>query len=174
MASVPTLADLLSIGTEVDLGGKKVTLRPPNLLEQGKYQRWLEEQARQSVNRATYLSDDAVRQAQNDITRDIASGIYQWGGQVCVAALQQPDGVAKLVEIVCSLEQAEARKLVDDYLGQIVALIRAASDDDPKAIAQALKSLGLPPDFLGAKTKPASSKCSGARRSTKRKRKSKR
>jgi hypothetical protein len=167
-----SLADLLSVESEVELDGKTYKLRPPNLLEQGKFQRWLEQRARESIDRATYLDDSSRLRQQNLISTDIAAGEYEWGSMVCVKALQTPTGVAKLLEIILAIPAEESKKLVDEHLSRIVAVISAAVSDDPKAVRAALKTLGLPADFLTPRR--GSSSDSAGRRSTSRKKKSKR
>lgn len=175
-----SLADLLSVESEIELevekDGKKelktYKLGPPNILQQGKFQRWLEQRARESVDRANYLDEATRQQQQNLITNDVAAGEYDWGGPVCVKALQSQVGVAKLMEIILDVPGDEARRIVEQHLQRIVNVIQAAVSDDPKAVREALKALGLPADFLEPK-KPSSSASAG-RRSAKRKKKSSR
>lgn len=167
-----TIADLLSVDTELVIDGQTYKVHPPTLLEQGKFQRWLEQRARESVDRATYLDEAARDRGQNRVTTDVAAGLYEWGGEVALTALRSKDGVAKLIEIILGVPEPTARAFVDDHLKKIVAVLKVAADDDPKAVAQALKELGLPANFLG--TKPTSSSASGTRRSTKRGTKSRR
>lgn len=159
------MADLLGVGTELTLDGETYAVKAPTLLEQGRYQRWLEQRARESLDRATYLDDVARATAQNAVTRDIAAGEYEWGGDLCVKALRTEAGVVKLLEVVLGVPPETARRLYDTRLGQIMAVLKAASDDDPKVLGEALKTLGLPADFLTPKR--TSSSASGTRRSRK-------
>lgn len=161
-----TLADLLSIATNLECDGKQYPMRPPNQLEQGKFQRWLEQRAYEGIERRTYAEDSAKYAAINALTQDIAAGVYEWGGDVASKAVLSSSGAAKLVELICNVPASEAAKVIDTHIQRVVAIMTAASTDDPKALGEALKLLGLPADFLS----PASE----IRPSTKRKRKSKR
>lgn len=167
-----TYADMLSIATEIEHEGVTYALRPPTQLEQGKFQRWLEQEARESVERATYLSDEARAQATAQITRDIASGAYEWGGEISVKRLSTVSGVSKLIQLVCGVDKELADRLANARLAQVVELVRGAQARDPKAVEAALVRLGLPANFLRQSVKSSSG--SGTRRSGSRKRKSKR
>ncbi len=161
-----TFADLFSLAFTLTHAGKSYELRKPNQLEQGKYQRWLEDRAAAGVERRNYPNDAAREMAERVLQRDIAAGVYEWGGEVAAAAVLSPDGAAKLVEIVCDVRPHIAREIIDTHIKQVLAVLAAASTDDPKALALALKTLGLSSDNL--------SSGSAIPPSTKRKRKSRR
>ncbi len=178
-----TLADLLSIATDltcedVDKNGKPVldekgepvaktyAMRPPNQLEQGKFQRWLEQRAYEALDRRTYVNDEARAKAENALTRDISAGVYEWGGDVASLAVLSTSGAAKLLELICGVPPVEAIRVINTHATRVRNILTAASTDDPKALAEALKAVGLPSNFLSSD--------SATPRSTKRKRKSRR
>ncbi len=171
-----TLADLLSVPTEIEFEYegqvKKYPIGKPGQLVQGKYQRWLEQNAREGVDRATYLSDEGKERAERVVSRDIAAKVYCWGGEVCVLALQTPEGIQKYLELLLNIPPAEAAALVEFRLKVIAEIVRAMQAKDPKALGAALATLGLPADFL--RPRKNSSSASGTRRSGSQKRKSKR
>src|SRR4051794_13270063 len=116
---MPTLADLLSVETDLELDGKTYKVRPPTLLEQGRFQRWLEQRAREAIDRAVYKDEASRDRCHNLITQDVAAGVYEWGGELCVKALQTEAGVVRLLELVAGVPAAEAKRLVDSHLKKI-------------------------------------------------------
>lgn len=153
-----TIADLLNAPTEMELDGKVYKLRQPTLLEGALFQRWIEQRARESAGRAIDLPEEDRRQLLRDVNADIAAGLYCWEGPVCCQALQTPVGMAKLIAIVLAdqgCDEAAAKRLVDQKLRELVAILGA--DNDPKVVAVVLAKLGLPPDFLSrfSRTRPS-------------------
>jgi hypothetical protein len=177
-----TTADLLGVPHAIKVGDTEYSVRKPDLVTQGKFQRWLEQRARESVDRASYLDPDDRRAAQNAITREVAAGVYSWDGPVAIQAQQTPEGVAKILTLVTAdpdgrpMDAATAEAAVAQELQRFVDLLTAQADDDPKALAAALTAVGLPATFLTARPSPgpkkSGSSASKTRRSAKRKRKS--
>jgi hypothetical protein len=174
-------ADLLGVAHELDLDGVVYAVRKPDQLAQGKFQRWLESRARDAIDRAAV--DDAVKRAMHtDLNRDIAAGVYGYNGPVGAAAMQTPEGLAKLLTLVATapggepMAPAAAERCVERHMLRLAGMIAAAEADDPKALAAALRELGLPANFLGSSggSRPSGSSASKTRRSTKAKRKSRR
>lgn len=158
------LADLLNAPTEIELDGVVYKLRQPTLMEQMTYQRWLEQRARESASRAVDIPEDERRQLLRDVTADIAAGVYEWAGPVCVKALQTPGGLAKLIHIILADQkctEAISRRLVDKQLAEIIAVLMK-DDHQGKDLAPLLAKLGLPSAFLSrlSQTRP-SGKTSG-------------
>jgi hypothetical protein len=170
---MPTLADFFNAPTELplkDAAGNVVRtfkVRQPDQLEQGQYQRWLEQRAYDGIERRTY--QDPTQQAADRaaLNRDIAAGLFEYGGPVCCQALGTPGGIAKLLTIICAdqgLSPDDAATLVDQQVREIAAVLWERGNDDPKALAAILKRLGLPKNYF--------SNSSSTRRSTGRSRKS--
>jgi len=148
-----TLADLLNAPTEMEFEGVTYRLREPTLLEEGEFQRWLESRAREAAGRATDLPDEDRRNLLRDVTADIASGRYAFGGEECLRALRTEVGWAKLVAIVLrdqGVSDQLAARMVNRRLREIVAVMRAEGESYPKALAEVLSRLGLPADFLSS------------------------
>lgn len=153
------LADLLNVPTEIELDGAIWKLRQPTLMDQMVYQRWLEQRARESASRAVDIPEDERRQLLRDVTADIASGLYDFGGSVCCKSLQTQTGLAKLISIILADQkctEAIARRLVEKQLGEIIAVLMR-DDHDPKDLAPLLVKLGLPQHFLSkfSQTRPS-------------------
>lgn len=163
-----TIEDLLSIPSTLKHKGKSYEIRPPTLIEQGKFSRWLIQNARDAIE-VGYTSSEAKEKADNRLNRDIAGKVYAWEGEVCAEALQHREGLLKFLEII-GIPGAIAAEIIETRLRAIVQLIRGAQADDPKEVARAATTLGLPADFL--KPRKSSSSGSATRRSTKRRRKS--
>lgn len=152
-----TLAELLNSPAEFTFEGQTYKLREPTLLECGEYQRWLESEARASAAASTDLPEEDRRQLLRDVNADVAAKRYAWGGPECVLSLRSPDGLAKLMSIVCrdqGVTYPLARQMCVARLWDIArALLAVEQGDDPEKkarLAALLKSMGLPPDFLSS------------------------
>lgn len=167
-----TFADMLSVPTEFEHDGKAYRVRPPNQLEQGEFQRWLEYEADCAIDRKTWLSDEQRLAEKAVLNRAIAAGEFEWGGEVSVRRLATLTGISKLLQIICRISKEEADAVSEARLKLVVGLVRGAQARDPKAVREALTQLGLPPNFLDSKDRHSSG--SETRRSASRKRKSKR
>lgn len=165
-----TFADLLSLSTSLECDGKTYPIREPNQLEQGKFQRFLEEKAFSAVERMPFREEAARAAALNALTRDTAAGAYEWRGDVASRAILSEDGMSKLLELICEIPPDEAKKVVATHINRVIAIMTAAENSDPKAMALALQALGLKPDFISGKP----SLKSETRHTTRRKPKSKR
>ena len=163
---IGTLADMLSTPHEIEHGGKVYKITAPTQDQQGRYQRWLEDKALDAIERGGFRSEEARASAYAAWTRDCASGLYEFGNDAFNKALGTISGGTKLIEIICDVTPEVAKELFETRRKRIDAIFQAAVTNDPKALALALKALGLPSEiFLGV---------SATRRSTKRKRKSRR
>lgn len=171
-----TLADFFNAPTELPLKDDKgdvletVKVRQPSQLEQGMFQRWLEQRAYDSIERRTYQDPRQQAEDRRLLNQDVAAGVYEWGGPVCVAALGTPTGIAKLLTIICAdqaLTLEKAEKLVDQQVREIAAILWERGAADPKALEATLKRLGLPKNYFSnsSPTRP-----SAARRKSSRKR----
>lgn len=153
-----TLADLLNAPSEFvykDADGKEHTyqLREPTLMECGRYQRWLEQEARAGAARSTELSDDDRRNLLRDVAADVAAQVYAWGGEVCVKSLRTPTGIAKLLSIICEDQGVtfqDAQQMVQQRLYDIAALIGVLMEEDPsgKKLEAVAAKLLLPQTFF--------------------------
>jgi hypothetical protein len=156
---MPTLADLLNAPSDFEFEGTVYKLREPTLMECGRYQRWLEQEARASAARAVELPDEDRRNLLRDVTADIAAQVYAWGGEACVRSLRTPQGIARLLAIIGDgqgITPALAARMVDRKLREIAALLAAAQEDDAggkKLEAVALR-LGLPRTFFATPSPP--------------------
>lgn len=147
-----TQADFFNVPTEIELDGTVYKLRPLDQVEQGKFQRWLEERAWAALERsAAYRSPEEVAADRRALTAEIAAGVYEWDGPVGAASQQTPEGAAKVLQILLGVPPETARRLALRYLERVLPALQAMMGGavDPKALGEALATLGLPPDFLG-------------------------
>lgn len=149
------LATLLNTPVPFHFEGATYHLRQPTIDEAGEYQRQLEAEARASAGRAAELPEEDRRNLLRDVNKDIAAGEYSWNSEVCVKSLRTPEGVARLLAIVCKDQGVTyklARKIVEKNLEEIAALLLAANAGaDPEAkklLGSYLKIRGLPENFL--------------------------
>lgn len=152
---MPTLADMFNAPTEMEFDGVKYQLREPTLLEEGTFQRWLEQRAYDAIERRTY--QDAVQQTEDRrlLNQDIATGVYEYGGPLCIQSLNTPAGAAALLGIVLrdqGITELLAKKMVELRLREVVAGLAAKAISDPKALAGILNGLGFPADYLSSKS----------------------
>lgn len=154
---MPSLADLLNSPTEIEFEGVTYHLRGGTLEEYGKYQRWLEQEARASASASVELPDADRRQLLRDVNADIAAQLYAWGGEVCVNSLMTPSGMGKLLSIVCGDQGVTwelGKRMCEAELLKYARLVLAIQDGDDAekkaALATALASVGLSPNYLSA------------------------
>jgi hypothetical protein len=147
-----SLADLLNAPSDIEFEGKTYKLREPTLIECGRFQRWLESEARASAAAAVELPEADRRQLLKDVNAEIAAKRYAYGGAVCVECLQTPDGLAKLLSIVCEDQGVTfelAKRMCDGRLLDMARhILSADASDDPgkkAAVAALMTTLGLPP-----------------------------
>ena len=148
-----TLAELLNSPTAIPFEGVEYQLRQPTLMEEGEYQRWLEHRAYEAIERRTYRDPDQQERDRRNLNNDVAAGVFEWGGEVCVRAIQTPGGLARLLHIMLrdqGLTEAKAKALVDRKMREIAAVLVARSTSDPNSLRATLATLGLPEDFLSA------------------------
>jgi hypothetical protein len=145
-----TLADMVNAPTEFELDGETFRVRKPDQLEQGEYQRWLEQLAFDAISRRTYQREDEKLACLRMHDQDCAAGTYEWGGEIAVKRLLTPKGFAKLLSIVCrdqGLTPKKAERLVELESHKLAAVMASKATQDPKVLAVVLASLGLPSDF---------------------------
>lgn len=122
-------------------------------MEQGEYQRWLEQRAYDAIARRTYQDQTEQDRDRNNLNKDIAVGCYEWGSEACVNALRTQLGSAKLLAVILKdqgMTEAIARRWVERQLAEIAAVLMSKVQTDPLALAVALSRLGLPSDFLSS------------------------
>lgn len=148
-----TLADMLNAPSEIEYGGRVYKLRKPTLLEEGAFQRWLEQRAYDAIERRTYQDPEQQDRDRRNLNNDVAAGVFEYGGEVSLTALRTPGGSAKIVQIVLAdqgVDDATARGIVDAELKKVAAALIRKATDDPKALAATLSSLGLPSDYFSS------------------------
>jgi hypothetical protein len=140
---VATLAELVNAPTDITFRDVTYRLREPTLLERGRYQRWLEQEARASAAAATELQEEDRRNLLRDVNADIAAKRY---------------GLAKLYAVVCDSQGLSfelAREMVDAHFTDIARVLTAANEaaeagdeDAKKSLGLLLSRLGRPANFL--------------------------
>ncbi len=162
-----TLAEILNSPADYVYEGKAYKLREAALDECGQYQRWMEQEARASAARATELPEEDRRNLLRDVQADIAAQRYAWGGEACVNSLRTPNGIAKLLSIVCAdqgVTEALARKIVQSHFLDVAQLLLGVLESDPegKELAPILNRMGLAPNFFHSSSPPSPTPPTGA------------
>lgn len=150
-----TLADYLNTPVELEYKGTKYKLAEPTQDQQAQFARWLESEARRSVERSVDLTPERQRDLDTGVTNSAAAHLYDYGGELCCVALRTPHGMAKLVEILLSEQAvtfAMALEMIQHQLATIAAAVFRQSTDDPKAVAATLKALGLPSNHFSSRS----------------------
>jgi hypothetical protein len=148
-----TLGDVFNSPTAIPFEGVEYRLRQPTLMEQGEYQRWLEQRAYEAIERRDYRDPDHRERDRRNLNNDVAAGVFEWGGEVCVRAVQTPGGLARLLSVICrdqGLTEQKAKGLVDLKVREIAAVLVARATKDPNSLRAVLATLGLPETFLSS------------------------
>lgn len=156
-----TLADMFNAPGEFALRDEATDtvetfrMREPNQLEQGEFQRWLEQLAFDNIASRKFQTEADREAALRVWQHDCAAGVYEYGGVVCIRRLTDPNlkGLAKLMEIVCrdqGMTHQKATAIARNEQIRLVALISKQATDDPKALEAVLNRLGLPSDFFSS------------------------
>ena len=139
-----TLAHLFNAPTEFVLDGEKYLVSKPDQLQQGEFQRWLEQLAFDRINSRDYQSDAEKARSIRMHDQDCAVGVYEWGSPLSLERIQSQKGLAKLIEIICrdqGMTPGKAQKLVEEQALGLLQVFKDKVTDDPKTLALALETL---------------------------------
>jgi hypothetical protein len=145
---MPTLADLFNVPREFEFEGIKYGLKEPDQLQQGQFQRWLEQRVRESIRRDTEAEEDELAKALDRFYDRQAAGEYEWGNPICLRALLTFTGWGKYLEIMLGVDPITARKMVEKPIEELAAAVGRAAAENPKLIGEVLASRGFPTDWL--------------------------
>lgn len=145
--NTPTLADMMGVPHTLELDGKFYDIRKPNLLEQAQFQRWMEDDAFTVIER---MPEGSAKNLAVSAWVDKCGplGYYEWGGEVAQASMLTIRGAAKLLSLIAKCDEKTAGEVIEQHRTRVEALFAAAVAEDPKALAAAIKTLGLPADIL--------------------------
>lgn len=161
-----THADLMGVGKKFVFEEKEYEVKPLNQVQQGQYQRWLEDRALAAILRDTDSPPDMVKSDRREFVHDRAAGIYEWLGDVAEKARGTWSGAAKYLEIALSIDADTARRMIEKESLAIIELIGRIVEEDPLAVRQLLKKMGLPQEWEGDWRNETSSSDSSTRPST--------
>lgn len=148
-----TIADLVNAPSEITFEGQTYRLSPPSLLQQGEFQRYLEQKVLDGINRRQYPDEKARERDRANFNDRSGAGYYEWGGEYAAHAAIQPAGYVKLLAIIGreqGLTLAIAERLVKQKLHESLAAIMSRIVSDPKELGAILTMLGLPADILSS------------------------
>jgi len=133
------ISKTLGQGVEFDFEGKSYKLPPWTYKIQGVYERYLEKEAVEAAKRmASYLAAEQARKLLQDVNRDIAAGVYTFGGEEVRLSFDCPKHVTQLLWIMLQQEDptipyATAQRMVEQDIQEIFDQIAAANADPTKA-----------------------------------------
>lgn len=150
---MPTIADLMAVGVEIGFEGKVYKLREPNVYEQGEFQAWLAQQAKEEARRDVHATEEEIARQIDRINDRAAEGVYEFGGELAVNALTRMTPITQLLFIVLSKDYHEVtlemcKRMMDRNAREIVAGLAAKVVTDPNEVRATLVSLGLPANYL--------------------------
>jgi hypothetical protein len=159
-----THADIFAVGHAIEMpDGKTYTLRSPTQIEQGEFQRWLEERTHAAVDRAS-ASEEQKDRRHAQIDDKAALGYYEWDGPLGIQARWMPAGMTKAIEIICrdqGVDHKRAEEIARHHIRTAAAVILKGAAKDPKAWGPILEAMGLPASwFASAPSEHSSSFCS--------------
>jgi hypothetical protein len=146
-----THADIFNVGKTIKLpDGRTYTLRKPDQIEQGLFQKWLEDRAHDAIDRS---SDSEARKLQRHHLVDVDAGLgkYEYDGPLAIEALYTPAGMSKIIAIILRDQGATDEIAEEIFLHkarEAAAEILIKRAKDPKALGLLLEALGFPMDFL--------------------------
>ena len=146
-----THADIFNVGKTIKLSdGREYQLRKPNQIEQGLFQKWLEDRAHDAIDRST---DGEARKLQRHHLVDVDAGLgkYEYDGPLAIEALYTPAGMSKIIAIICrdqGVTDAIAEEIFLSRAREVAAEVLLRRSQDPKALGLLLEALGFPTDFL--------------------------
>lgn len=146
-----TLADLFNAPTEFTLDGETFRVSKPGLLQQGEFQKWLEQLAFDAINSRTYQSDAEKALSIRMHDQDCAAGVYEWGSELSLRRIQTQKGLAKLLEIICreqGMTPAKSLRLVEEQALGLIQVFKDKVTADPKVLEATLSNLESPSAFL--------------------------
>jgi hypothetical protein len=112
------LADALGIGASISYNGKTYQIAPWTFEIQGKYERYLEEQAILAVRRNKHmLPEDEYGSALKGVMQDIAAGEYSFGSDLLARSLKKLPHITYLIYLCLEVNHPDiSLKLVQDMV----------------------------------------------------------
>lgn len=92
--------------------GLKVTVMPMNLKIMSRYEKWLESKALATCMELKNLDAKLFREAFKATSDNIIKGAYAFGGELCQESLNTPNGIGKLVSLMCGISEEQALDIV--------------------------------------------------------------
>ena len=145
---MPSLAEVINSATEFEFEGRKYTFVELDVEHMGKYTEWLRQRALITAEQLFRNSSTELMEAKNQILRDSAAGVYDYGNKVCIESLGTLEGKAKHLELSAmqaggDLDINDARELVLKKQLEVNKIVNEVIAKDPKGFAtQAKKLLG--------------------------------
>lgn len=136
------VAKALGVGPELTCKGKSYRLSPLTFEMQAQFEVWLEKRAVEAAKRAArYFTPAEAKEMMAQTMRDIAAGVYSFGGKVCADAAGSLHGLKFLVYLSLLPEnpdvtEALVDELFEEKMEEAVELFQQANaDPNPKAPA---------------------------------------
>ncbi len=141
---------LLGVGSEIEFEGKTYTMAPLTYELQAKYVAWLKKRAVMSIKeQREYLTDEEYKEKMDNVDRNMAAGVYGFGGKVCVDSVRSMDGLKELVRLTLAKNYPEVNHEFIDRLFE--TKMEEATANIKRDNANPL--LGTPPTMMtGAKS----------------------
>ena len=134
------VAKALGVGPTLTYQGKAYRLSPMTFETQAFFEVWLEKRAFEGAKRAAkHLPAADAERLLTQVTRDVAAGVYSFGGPVSRDASQSVPGIKYLVYLCLLKEHPDVTEdLVDKILDEqmeeaLETFSRANADPNPKA-----------------------------------------
>lgn len=153
-----TIGDLFNAPTEFKLGDEVFLVREPDQVQQGEFQKWIQQLVFDDINSRTYQTDTDREMSIRLHNRDCGAGIYEWGGKCSIERIQTQRGLTKLISIICrdqGLTDKKAEQLVREQAAGLLQVFRdkvaaeeAEGAPDPKGLEAIMSKLGSPSAFF--------------------------
>lgn len=120
--------------------GKKLKIQPLNLKLMSKFEKHLETKAIETCMKLKDLDPNLFVSAFSQVSKDITTGMYAFGGEIATKSLQSSSGITKLVSLMCNVDDAEAAQIMldegdafRDVLDLAVKQSMPESDENPQS-----------------------------------------
>ncbi len=147
-----SLADLFNVGSEFEFEGKTYAAKDPDQLEQGRFQRHLQDKITNDILNNPLLDERQREALLYKHSVECGLGEFEWGGPGCLRAFMTWKGVQKYYEIMFAVDPDTAKRMVEAPIHKTFAAIREVAAENPKlfeeVLAMHLGERGLRTDWL--------------------------
>jgi hypothetical protein len=151
------ISKIFGLGYQFEFEGQEYNLPPWTYKIQGLYERYLEKEAVEAAKRmGAHLSPDQARKLLQDVGRDIAAGVYTFGGEEVQLSFACQKHFTQLVYLMLqqehpTIDRKLVERMVEAELEEMMDRVSAANADPttPGTVLATAASTAAPPTAAG-------------------------